>query len=146
MAQSVYECMFILDSNKYAKDPTKVSGQVPQLVEKCGGEVLVSRLWVEQKLAYPIEGHRKGTYWLTYFRLDHDKVPMFKRECQLNEVILRQLLLKVDPRLVDMLVSHAQGKAAGPESEAPQQKSDDKDASDDDSEESAETKEETADA
>ena len=150
MPQSVYECMFILDSNKYAKDPGKVSGQVPDLVKKCGGEVLVSRLWVEQKLAYPIEGHKKGTYWLSYFRLDHDKVPMFKRECQLNESILRQLLLKVDPRLVDTLVSHAQGKTASPASDAPPRRTGDdkdaKDAKDADSEASSEAKQETVDA
>lgn len=114
MAQntSVYECMFILDSNKYAKDAAKVSGQVAQIVEKCGGEVLVSRLWVEQKLAYPIEGHRKGTYWLSYFRLDRAQVGLFNRECQLNENILRHLLLKVDPRLVETLVAHASGQPA----------------------------------
>jgi small subunit ribosomal protein S6 len=116
--------MFILDSNKYAKDPGKASGNVAQLIQKCGGEVLVSRLWVEQKLAYPIQGHRKGTYWLAYFRLDHDKVPLFRRECQLNENILRQLLLKVDPRLVETLVSHAQGKTVTPASDAPRRRDD----------------------
>lgn len=116
MSANVYECMFILDSNRYAKDPGKVSGQVPQLIEKCGGEVLVSRLWVEQKLAYPIEGHKKGTYWMTYFRLDGEKVTQFNRECQLNENILRHLVLKVDPRLVETLVSHALGERS-PEGE-----------------------------
>jgi len=37
-------------------------------VKSVGGELLASRLWNEQKLAYPINGHRKGAYWLTYFR------------------------------------------------------------------------------
>ena len=40
------------------------------MIEKLGGEILVSRLWEERRLAYPIKSHRKGTYWLTYFRLD----------------------------------------------------------------------------
>ena len=110
MAQNVYECMFILDSNKFAKDPHGVSGQIPTMVEKLGGEVMVSRLWNEQKLAYPIEGHRKGTYWLSYFRIDSDKLVPFNRECQLNGDILRHLTLKVEPRLVDVLVAHARGE------------------------------------
>jgi small subunit ribosomal protein S6 len=119
LSTNVYECLFILDSNRYAKDPGKVSGRIPELIEKCGGEVLVSRLYVEQKLSYPIEGHRKGTYWMTYFRLDGEKVTQFNRECQLNDNILRHLVLKVDPRLVDTLVSHARGEstAAGESSE-----------------------------
>jgi small subunit ribosomal protein S6 len=63
-------------------------------------------------LAYPIDGHRKGTYWLTYFRIESTRLSEFNRACQLNDNILRNLTLKVDPRLVDTLVAHASGKAA----------------------------------
>ncbi len=109
MAQNVYENMVILDSNKYAQDPNGLAGLVPGLVSKCDGEVLVSRLWNEQKLAYPIDGHKKGTYWLTYFRLDSQKLTEFHRELRIAEVVLRQMTLKVEPRLVDALVEHAKG-------------------------------------
>ena len=109
MAQNVYECMVILDPNKYAQDPGKLGATIPDLVAKCGGEVLVSRLWNEQKLAYPIDGHKKGAYWLTYFRLDSGKLDEFSREMRINETILRSMTLKVEPRLVDALVDHAKG-------------------------------------
>jgi small subunit ribosomal protein S6 len=114
LANNVYECLFILDSNRYARDPHAVSGTLPGIVQNLGGEVLANRLWTEQKLAYPIRGHRKGTYWLTYFRLDSGKVGEFNRACQLNENILRNLVVRVEPRLVDVLVSHALGKRATP--------------------------------
>ena len=110
MANNVYECLLILDSNRYARDPGGVSGQIPQIVEKCGGETLASRLWNEQKLAYPINGQRKGTFWLTFFRMDSQKVVEFNRECQLSESILRNLTTKVETRLVDALVAHAKGE------------------------------------
>lgn len=110
MAKSnVYESLFILDSNKYARDPAGVAATIPTIVEKLGGEILANRLWNEQKLAYPINGHRKGTYWLTYFRLDSQRLVEFDRQCQLNENILRNLTLVVEPRLVDVLVAHARG-------------------------------------
>jgi small subunit ribosomal protein S6 len=102
--------MFILDSNRYARDPGGVSGRIPQMVEEFNGEMLANRLWNEQKLAFPINGHRKGTYWLSYFRMDSRKVADFNRACQLNEDVLRNLTLKVDPRLVDTLVAHARGE------------------------------------
>lgn len=111
MAQNVYECLFILDPNRYARDPNGVSNTIPEMVEKCGGELLASRLYNEQKLAYPIKGHRKGTYWLTYFRMESDDVSKFNRECQLNNNVLRNLTLKTEPRLVDALVAHARGEA-----------------------------------
>ncbi|MGY8770189.1 MAG: 30S ribosomal protein S6 [Pirellulales bacterium] len=102
--------MLILDSNKYARDPNGISTQVDQLIEKLGGEVLVSRLWSEQKLAYPINGHRKGTYWLTYFKIDSLKLTELNYACNINEDLLRFLFIKHDPRIVDMLVSHAGGE------------------------------------
>jgi small subunit ribosomal protein S6 len=110
LASNVYECLFILDSNRYARDPNGVAATIPAAVEKLGGEVLANRLWNEQKLAYPIKGQRKGTYWLTYFRIESDKLVPFNRACQLNDNILRHLAIRVDPRLVDVLVSHALGK------------------------------------
>ena len=99
--------MFILDSNRYGRDPETVSGQIPAMIEKLGGEMLVSRLWEERRLAYPIKGQRKGTYWLTYFRLDSSRLGDLRRQCQITEDILRVLFLKVDPRIVDALVAHA---------------------------------------
>lgn len=117
MAENVYECLFLFDSNRYARDPGGVSGAIPTMVENAGGEVLASRLWNEQKLAYPIRGQRKGTYWLTYFRLDSGKLTEFNRACQLNDNILRNLVLKVEPRLEEVLVAHALGKSAKPEAE-----------------------------
>jgi len=109
VAQNVYECMVIIDPNKYAQNPGGLGETIPNLVAKCGGEVLVSRLWQEQKLAYPIRSHKKGTYWLTYFRLDSGKLVEFNRELRINETIVRSLTLKVEPRLVDALVEHAKG-------------------------------------
>lgn len=112
MAKNVYEGLFIFDSNRYGRDPAGVSGQVAELVTKMGGEMIVSRLWEERRLAYPINGQRKGTYWLTYFKIDSAQLSAMEREFQLSESILRSLMLKVDPRIVDALVSHAQSAGA----------------------------------
>lgn len=106
---SVYECLVIFDSNKYAQDPAKVGNQIAHLVTKLEGEVLVSRLWNDQKLAYPIDGHRKGTYWLTYFKLNGQRLTEFNRDLAINETVVRSLTLWVEPRLVEALVEHAKG-------------------------------------
>jgi small subunit ribosomal protein S6 len=107
--------MFILDSNIYARDKLGVEGGISKMVEDSDGEVLVSRWWNEQKLAYPIKGRRKGTYWLSYFRMDSSKVADFNRACRLNDSILRNLTLKVEPRIVDALVAHARPAVEGEE-------------------------------
>jgi small subunit ribosomal protein S6 len=116
LASNVYEGMFILDSNRFGRDPEGVSGQISKAIQQAGGEVLVSRLWEERRLAYPIKGHRKGTYWLAYFRLPSGALAGIRQQLQLSETMLRMLFVKVDARLVDALVAHA---VAGPTAVAP---------------------------
>ena len=122
MAENVYECMFIFNANAYARNPTGAANSVEEMVKSVGGELLASRLWNEQKLAYPINGHRKGAYWLTYFRIESSKMAKFNRSCQLNDTILRHLAIKLDPRLVEPMVAVAKGEvpaAAEEPAEAP---------------------------
>lgn len=107
MAATVYEGMLILDSTRYARDPEGIANQIHTIIQDAGGEVLVSRLWEERRLAYPIKGQRKGAYWLVYFRVAGPKVDEMTRKCLINDNILRTLFLKVDPRIVDTLVDHA---------------------------------------
>ena len=110
MSANVYECMHILDSNRYARDPSGVQESVDSTVTKFDGEILVSRLWNEQKLAYLVDGHRKGTYWLSYIRVEGSRLVEMERAFQLNENVLRTLTLRLDERLVEPLVAHARGE------------------------------------
>lgn len=114
MALNVYEGLFIFDSNRYGRDPGGVSAQIADFVKKLDGEVLVSRLWEERRLTYPIKGQRKGTYWLAYFRMDGKHLTNLERECQLSESIMRSLVIKIDARIVDALVSHATAVGVDP--------------------------------
>ena len=111
MAERVYEGMFLLDSNHYARDPGGAAGRIVEMIEKCGGQVEVSRLWAEQKLAYPMGRRRKGVYWLTYFKMDSARLKELNRASQLNNDVMRHLVLTLDPKLVDAIVSHAKGVA-----------------------------------
>lgn len=109
----VYEGMFILDASKYSRDPAGMAEQVVNLIQQHGGTVLASRLWDERKLAYPIKGHKKGVYWLTYFRMPSGNLVALERQCEITDDILRKLVLKVEPRIADALVQHALAGDAG---------------------------------
>jgi small subunit ribosomal protein S6 len=102
--------MHILDSNRYARDPSGVQESVDSTVTKFEGEILVSRLWNEQKLAYLVDGHRKGTYWLSYIRIEGSRLVEMERAFQLNDNVLRSLTLRLDERLVEPMVAHARGE------------------------------------
>lgn len=118
MAQNTYECLFLLDSNRYAKDPGGVSGSISNMIQDAEGEVLASRLYNEQKLAYQIEGHKKGTFWLTYFRMEGAKMTDLNRACQLNGAVLRHMAIKLDARVAPHLIAAARGETIPTEQEA----------------------------
>lgn len=110
MAETFYECMFLFNANAYARNPAGAANAVEEIIKSIDGEILASRLWNEQKLAYPVGGHRKGAYWLTYFKVESTKLAKFNRACKLNDMILRHLAIKLDPRLVDPMVAVAKGE------------------------------------
>lgn len=111
MAKNTYETLLILDSNQYVRDPSGVGKQISEIITDAGGSVLVNRLWMEQKLAYPIEKHIKGTYWLTYFEMEGVNLPKIDRAFHLCEPVLRQLTLKLEPRLVEPILANARGES-----------------------------------
>ena len=111
---AVYEALFILDSNKFARDRDNLAREVEAMVEAVDGELLVSRLWEERRLAFPIKGQRKGAYWLMYFRLPTLRLTELTRACDINDSILRQLFVKLPPPLVDAIIAHAKGEVTAP--------------------------------
>ena len=126
MAQNVYEGLFIFDANKFARDHEALPKAVEEMITSEGGEVVVSRLWEERRLAYAIKGQRKGAYWLIYFRQDGDKITGLNRACELKSGVLRHLVLKIHPRLEEPILEHAAAGGApasetveGAEGEAP---------------------------
>ena len=68
MPANTYEGMFLLDSAKAATAWDDTVKHVHDILTKHHSEIVASRQWDERRLAYPIDGHKKGTYLLTYFR------------------------------------------------------------------------------
>ena len=112
MPSSVYECMFLLDTNKVSGDVPGAAKQLHAILEKNQAEVLASRPWDERRLAYPIKSHKKGLYYLTYFRADGTRLATIEHDFSLNEMILRALVLRINPKLVDIMLQLAQDEHA----------------------------------
>jgi small subunit ribosomal protein S6 len=104
--------MFLLDPTKVAGDVPAAAQQLHAVLERSKAEVLASRPWDERRLTYPIKGHKKGLYYLTYFRVDSQKLDEMERDFALNEIILRTLVLKIDPKLVDTMLALARDEHA----------------------------------
>ena len=112
MPANVYECMFLLDTNKVSGDVPAAAGQLHGLLERHAAEILASRQWDERRLAYPIKGHKKGLYYLTYFRTEGKNLSPLEHDFRLNEMILRHLIIKVSPKLEEIMLSVARDERA----------------------------------
>lgn len=121
MAEYMYEGMFLIDSNRYAADPDGTQQAVLGMLTRVGANVVASRPWQEGKLCYPIEGQRKGLYYLACFTMDGGNMTELTRLSKLNEVVLRQLVLRhpkvIFDAMVDALTSH-DGAIHSPEQKA----------------------------
>lgn len=112
MAVNVYECMLILDTTKVAGDVAGIDKQLRTIMEKNGAEVLVSRPWDERRLAYPIGNQKKGLYYMVYLSAEGKVVVNIEHDCKLNEAIMRMMILKIDPKLVETMLALAKGEHA----------------------------------
>ena len=112
MPANVYECMFLLDTNKVAGDVANAAKQLHSILERNQAEVLASRPWDERRLAYPIRNHKKGLYYLCYFRTDGKNIVGLSRDFALSELILRNMMLAVEPKLVDIMLQLARDEHA----------------------------------
>ncbi|WP_165232375.1 30S ribosomal protein S6 [Aquisphaera insulae] len=107
MAVQTYEGMFLLDSTKAAAAWDDTVKHVHDILTKHSSEIVASRQWDERRLAYAVEGHKKGTYLLTYFKTDGSHLKEIVADCHLSDLILRELILKVPTKLEEHLVNQA---------------------------------------
>ena len=93
---SLYEGMFLVDNRQANRDWDGTLEKVKGFITKHGGEIVRCDKWGERKLAYDISIHRRGTYVLAHFNASGSAVTEIYRECELAEMIVRALIVKVD--------------------------------------------------
>jgi small subunit ribosomal protein S6 len=111
LAINHYEGMFILDSGRFGANPDAAAAEVTGIIEKVGGTVSTHRPWQDSKLAYPINGHRKGLYYLAFFTAESRAVNEINGIVKLNDNVLRHLVLSHDKGLYDQMVEMVGGEA-----------------------------------
>lgn len=112
---NLYEGMFLVDTNKFANDPGNITGSIIATLEKVGAEVVTHRPWQDGKLAYQIGRYRKGLHYLVYFKMPPTAAPDLDRACKLNDLIIRQLVIKHPPALFDAMVAALSPEPVEPE-------------------------------
>jgi len=90
----LYEGMFLLDSNLATKDWSGLEAHILEILKKNQADVLYSERWPDRRLAYEIQGVKKGTYFLAYFKAPPGAIGEIGRDCNLSERILRMMIIQ----------------------------------------------------
>lgn len=90
-----YEAMFLL-SQAVAADLGGAVEHVKEILGRGQAEILSMRKWDDRRLAYEIDGQKRGVYILVYFKAPNDQLTHIERDCNLSEKILRKMILRAD--------------------------------------------------
>ncbi len=114
-----YEGMFLVDSGKFATDPDGVTNEILGVLKKAGATVVAHRPWQDGKLAYEIEGMKKGLHYIVCFTMPGTGMKTLVRQCQLSETIVRHMTIKHPQSIFDATVAAISGTAPAPVEAAP---------------------------
>jgi small subunit ribosomal protein S6 len=112
MPRRMYEFLILFDSGKTSGDVMAAVNALHGTVEKHGAEIIASRPWADQRLAYSIRHQKKGLYYLIYVRCDANKVHEIEGDLKLNEQVLRYLTVVIDPKWEDDMLAVAKDEHA----------------------------------
>jgi len=91
----LYEGLFLLHKQA-SVDLAAASDHVRGLLERADAEIIAFGKWEERKLAYAIDGQRRGTYLIALFHSTGEKNSELDRDCNLSEQVLRAMITRAD--------------------------------------------------
>ena len=92
----LYEALFLINQSALATDSAGATAHVQEMLDRAEAETLSLNRWDERKLAYPVDGQKRGTYLIAYFRARPTQIANITRDCNLSEQVLRVMFVRAD--------------------------------------------------
>lgn len=94
--KNLYEGMYIISATLSDDARQKALDRITKGISSKGGEIKKIHDQGRRRLAYEIDGHREGHYFLIYFDVQPAVVSELWQEYHLNEDLIRFLTLRTD--------------------------------------------------
>lgn len=94
--QNLYEGMYVIRATLSEEARRKALDKIQGGITQHGGEIVKIHDHGRRRLAYPIEGHREGHYYIVYFNLLPAAIEELWQEYHLNEDLVRFMTLRTD--------------------------------------------------
>lgn len=93
-----YETMFIVKPTLTDEETKAQIELVRSNIEKNGGEIVCAEDMGSRQLAYSIDKHKRGYYYLIYFKAPTESILELERNYRINENILRFIFIKYESK------------------------------------------------
>ena len=92
---NAYEGLFLFPQTVGA-DLQGAVDHLREILAKADAQIISLRKWEERRLAYEIKGHKRGLYFLVYFRAARPTLIGIERSYNLSEKLLRFMIVRAD--------------------------------------------------
>lgn len=93
---NLYEGMYILSATLSDDARTKALDRIQSGITSRGGKIEKVHNQGRKRLAYGIDGHREGYYYILYFDIKPSAIAELWQEYHLNEDLIRFITLRTD--------------------------------------------------
>ena len=94
--KNLYEGMYILTATLSEDARSKALDRIQNGITSHGGEIVKIHNQGRKRLAYEIDGHREGYYYVLYFEAPPQALHELWQEYHLNEDLVRFMTLRAD--------------------------------------------------
>ena len=92
---NAYEGLFLFPQ-AVGGDLQSAVDHISEILAKSDAEVISMSKWDERRLAYEINGNKRGVYFLVYFKAKRTALVAIERSCNLSETLLRSMMVRAD--------------------------------------------------
>jgi len=92
----LYEGLFLFNAATVGSNTQQAIDIVKQYVDRAGGEIVTISKWDDRKLAYKLDGQKRGLFILAYFNVDAAQVAHIERDVTFSDDVLRCLIIRAD--------------------------------------------------
>lgn len=94
--QNLYEGMYVISATLSDDARNKALDKILSGITSKGGEIKKTHDYGRRRLAYEINGHREGHYYIIYFDAPATAIDELWHEYHLNEDLIRFMTLRTD--------------------------------------------------
>ncbi len=91
----LYEGMFLFPQSATANLQEAID-HLKGILDKCDISIINFSKWDDRRLAYEIDGNKRGVYFLVYFNAPTSNISEIERRCNQSEEIIRMMVTRCE--------------------------------------------------